>query len=332
MYIWYNFWYMMKIKDIILKNNILVAPMAGVTDRAFRETIYSISDIGVIFNEMVSAKAICYNDSKTLKMLLPFDGEDKYIRGIQLFGSDPMDFKKAIIKIRESNLKIDIIDINMGCPAPKIVKSGSGCFLLKDLSKIREIAESARSVWDKVLSFKIRIGISEDNINALEVAKILEESGADFITVHGRTYEGMFSSPINYSVIKKVKDELSIPVIFNGGIFTLEDANTAISKTGCDGIMLARGIMNNPFLGREIISQKYASKDELISLIKKHYLLNIKYAGEEIGTKEFRKNFIWYSKLFKGANNIRSKINELVDEKSFNTLLNELKDLELKRE
>lgn len=322
----------LKIKDIVLKNNILVAPMAGVTNRAFREAIYSVSDIGVVFNEMVSAKAICYNDSKTLDMLLPFDGEDEYIRGIQLFGSDPIDFKNAIIKIRESNLKIDIIDINMGCPAPKIVKSGSGCFLLKDLFKIREIAESVRSVWDKVLSFKIRIGISEDNINALEVAKILEDAGADFITVHGRTYEGMFSSPINYAVIKEIKSKLSIPVIFNGGIFTLEDANLAISKTGCDGIMLARGIMNNPFLGRGIILEKYANKLEIIDLMKKHYLLNIKYYGEEVGTKEFRKNFIWYSKLFKGANNTRAKIGELIDEKSFNTLLNELKDLELKRD
>lgn len=317
---------------IRLKNNLMIAPMAGITDMAYRNLQYEISDIALVFNEMVSAKALSYNDEKTWKMLEPFYDEDKRIRGIQLFGNEPKDFEEAIKKIKESKLKIDIIDINAGCPAPKVTKNGSGCFLLKDLEKLKKIAESCRSSWDKILSFKIRIGINEKNINALEVCKILEDANIDYITVHGRTYEGMFDAPINFNIIKKIKENSNIPIIFNGGIFTVSDAVNAIKKTNADGIMLARGANFNPFLAKNILNLKEEKidKEELISIIEMHFKFNIKYIGEERGSKEFRKNLIWYSKFFKNSNFLRSKVCELKNEESFKFFLNELKKLEIK--
>lgn len=317
---------------IKLKNNVMIAPMAGITDRSYRNLQYKISDIALVFNEMVSAKALSYDDEKTWKMIEPFFGEEKRIRGIQLFGNDSKDFEKAIKKIKESKLKIDIIDINAGCPAPKVTKNGSGCFLLKDLEKLKKIAEVCRNAWEKILSFKIRIGINEKNINALEVCKILEDANIDYITVHGRTYEGMFDSPINFNIIKEIKENSNIPIIFNGGIFTLQDAIDAFEKTNADGIMLARGANFNPFLAKNILNLKEEkiNKEELISIIKMHFEFNIKYLGEERGSKEFRKNLIWYSKFFKNSNFLRSKVAELKNEESFKIFLDELKKLEIK--
>lgn len=322
-------------KQIELKNNIFIAPMAGITDRAFRQINYEIGNVGLIFNEMVSAKAICYKDNKTLDMLKPFDGEEKIVRGMQLFGSDELDFKKAAEIISEDkDLKIDILDINMGCPAPKVVKTGSGCFLLKDLEKVRNIAKNVREVWPGILSFKIRIGIDEENVNALEVCKILEEEGADFITIHARTYEGMFNAPVNYDIVRKIKEKANIPIIFNGGIFKTEDIKKAIDETNADGVMLARGAFLNPFLLLEISNNlsedESEKKEKLINIIKKHFSLNIKYLGEQKGAKEFRKNLIWYSKFFKESNKLRSEIASLVDEKSFNKFEEILNNLDFK--
>lgn len=317
---------------IELPNNVIIAPMAGITDRSFRNLQYNLSNISLVFNEMVSAKALSYDDEKTWDMLKPFDGEEKRNRGIQLFGSDPEDFAEAIKKIKEKKLNIDIIDINAGCPAPKITKSGSGCFLLKDLENLREIAKRSRAVWDKILSFKIRIGIDEKNIIALDICKILEEEGIDFITIHARTYEGKFYSDVNYEEIKKVKENIKIPIFFNGNIFKFEDAKKALEKTNADGIAIARGAYSNPFLARDILSEKdkKISKSELLKVIEMHFKLNIKYLGEERGTKEFRKNLIWYSRFFSRSNVLRSKISELKDEKSFEIFLSEMKKLEMK--
>lgn len=328
-----------KDRKIKLKNNIIIAPMAGITDRAFRQINYEISDIALIYNEMVSAKAIVYKDEKTLNMLKAFEGEDKKIRGIQLFGDDPKDFKNAILEIKkrekEGLFNIDIIDINMGCPAPKVVKNGAGCFILKSLKLVEEIAKEARSAWDKVLGFKIRIGINEDSINAKEVCKILEKEGADYIIIHARTYEGMFSAEPNYDIVREIKNEANIPIIYNGGIFSKEDAASAFEKTNADGICIARGAFLNPYLVSELLpkdedANKEDKKEKLIKQIRRHFELNLKYLGEERGATEFRKNLIWYSKAFEGSNVLRSKISLLKDKESFKIFDEELKKLKLK--
>lgn len=338
-----------KNKKIKLKNNIIVAPMAGITDRAFRQINYEISDIALIYDEMVSAKAVVYKDQKTLNMLKAFEGEDERIRGIQLFGDDPKDFKNAILEIKqrekEGLLNIDIIDINMGCPAPKVVKNGAGCFILKNLKLASEIAKEARSVWNKVLGFKIRIGISEESINAKEVCKILEKEGADYIIIHARTYEGMFSAEPNYDIVREIKNEANIPIIYNGGIFSKEDAASAFEKTNADGICIARGAFLNPYLVSELApkdkdknkkenkenKEKKEKKEKLIKQIRRHFELNVKYLGEKRGATEFRKNLIWYSKAFEGSNVLRSKISLLKDKESFKIFDEELKKLNLKK-
>ena len=236
----------LKIGNLELKNNIILAPMAGVTDKPFR-IIYKEMGVGLTVTEMISSKAVYYHDNKT-KKLYNLDGEERPI-AIQLFGSD----LEAIKYATEEVSKIaDIIDFNMGCPAPKIVKNGDGSKLLLDLDLVEKIVKTIRDNTDKPITFKTRKGWDEENIVATEAAKIIEKAGANAIIVHGRTRDEYYSGKADWNIIRKVKENVNIPVIGNGDIKTEEDAKRMFEETNVDGIMIGRASLGNPWIFRKI--------------------------------------------------------------------------------
>lgn len=304
----------MKIGNISLENNIFLAPMAGVTDLAFR-TICKEMGAGLVYTEMVSSKGLYYNDVKT-KKITNISEEERPV-AIQIFGSDA-DIMANVIK-EKINLRndIDIIDINMGCPAPKIVKNGDGSALLKEPCSVREIVREVVKVSTKPVTVKIRKGWNASNINAVEIAKIVEEEGANAITIHGRTKDMFYSGEADWDVIKDVKQNVSIPVIGNGDIFNAEDGIRMFEYTNCDAIMIGRGARGNPWIfknilelmeGKEII---YPTNEEKIKKIVEHlnFLCGIK--GEHIGVREMRKHINWYIKGMKNASQLKNQVNKI---------------------
>ena len=225
-----------KIGNVEINNNILLAPMAGITDKAFRKICKKYGDIGLVCSEMVSSKGMFYNDEKT-KDLIDTSGEERPI-AIQIFGSEPEIMAKAAIKVSEF---ADIIDINMGCPAPKVVKNGDGSKLLMNLKLVEDIVKAVVQAVEKPVTVKLRKGWNNDNIVAVEAAKIIEQAGASAITIHGRTRDEYYSGKVDLDIIKQVKEAVKIPVIGNGDIKTAEDAKKMFDYAGVDGIMLRKG-------------------------------------------------------------------------------------------
>ncbi|HCX03208.1 MAG TPA: tRNA dihydrouridine synthase DusB [Clostridiales bacterium] len=316
----------MNIGTLQLKNNIFVAPMAGITDTAFR-TICSEMGAGLLFTEMISAKGLYYNDTKT-KELMNIEDKNRPM-GIQLFGSEPDIFVEVIEKYINNNERIDLIDLNLGCPAPKIVKNGDGSALMKNPDLIGEIVYKIKRVANKPVTAKIRAGWDEDSINAVKVGKIIQEAGADALTVHGRHRQQFYSGKADWDVIKEVKENLNIPVIGNGDIFTVEDAKGMEKKTGCDGIMLARGILGNPWLIKSL-SNIYNNEEievtskEKLHMILRHFELIEKYKGRRRAILEMRKHTGWYIKGMENAAKIRDRINKVKEKKEFEKILKEL--------
>ena len=305
----------LKIGNVELENNLILAPMAGVTDLPFRLITKKYGKPGLICNEMVSSKAICYKDEKTNNML---ETENEHPISMQIFGSDVESMGLAAEFV---SAKCDILDINMGCPAPKVVKNGDGSKLLLNLGLAEKIIEEVVKKSSKPVTVKVRKGWDKANIVIEDIAKIVERAGADAIVVHGRTRDEFYSGKVDLDSIKRVKEIVSIPVIGNGDINSEEDAKKMFEYTKCDGIMIGRGCLGNPWIFDRI---KYylengekletVSDEEKIRVLKEHFELLLKYKGEYTATREIRKNIAWYVKGMPNASRFKANIN-LIDSK-----------------
>lgn len=303
----------MKIGNIELKNNVFLAPLAGFTDLPFR-LICKEQGAGLVFTEMVSAKGMYYNDEKT--HILTTTHENERPVAMQIFGSDPKIMSTIVEEKLNQREDIAIIDINMGCPAPKIVKNNDGCALMRNPNLVEKILKAIVKVSNKPITIKIRKGYDDDNINGVEIAKIAESCGVSGLTIHARTREMFYSGLADWDYIKKVKEELSIPVIGNGDIFRPEDAINMLEHTGCDGLLIGRGSMGNPWIFKRILNlidgkpDKEPSMEEIIHLCIRHLDMACEYKGERVGINEMRKHISYYLKGLKKSSEIRNLINK----------------------
>lgn len=304
---------MLKIGNVELNNNIILGPMAGLTDRPFR-IICEKYNPGLVVTEMVSSKALFYDDSKT-KLLLNTKDEKRPI-SVQIFGSDIESMKYATEYLCKNKIA-DIIDINMGCPAPKVTKNGDGSKLLLDLDKVYEIVKAVVEVSTVPITVKIRKGWDQDHIVAVEAAKIIEKAGASAITIHGRTRSEFYSGNADWDIIRLIKEAVNIPVIGNGDVKTPEDAKKMIDETQCDGVMISRGSLGNPWIFEQVNDYLENGKYREISLEEKeqnllqHIELEVEEKGENTAIKEMRKHVCYYIKGEKDASEFRNRVNHL---------------------
>ena len=302
------------------RSSVFLAPMAGVTDRAFRQIAIE-QGAGLTYTEMVSAKGLEYGNQKTALLISPADNEDFF--GVQLFAGEPSPLKQSIAELQEKYPAISVFDINMGCPAPKITENGEGSALMKDPVKASALIKAAVSVSKIPVTVKFRKGWDDKNINAVEFAKMAQDCGAAAVTVHGRTREQFYSGKSDNSIITAVKQAVRIPVIGNGDIFCAQDALRMFSETGCDAIMVARGAQGNPFIFREILQiidtgQEPAppTDEEKAKTLLRQAKLTVADKGEYLAMRQLRKHASWYLKGIKNAARFRDaavKMNTLED-------------------
>ncbi|KAB3533807.1 tRNA dihydrouridine synthase DusB [Alkaliphilus serpentinus] len=321
----------MKIGNVTLEKNVFLAPMAGVTDLPFRLLCMEMG-CGMVYTEMVSSRGIYYKDSKTEELLKIHEREKPV--AIQIFGSEPKVMAMAADYLNDrENI---ILDINMGCPAPKIVKNGDGSALMKTPKLAGEIVKEVVKASIKPVTVKIRKGWDESNINAVEMAKAMEANGATAITVHGRTRDQFYTGEADWDIIAEVKNSVGIPVIGNGDVFSLDDGIKLLDYSGCDGIMIGRGAQGNPWIFKEISTFVETGEiippptlEERINIILKHMALVVEAKGEYIAIREMRKHISWYMKGYKNSAQLRNLVNKISTQREMeNTLLRYLDNIE----
>nr|WP_296010119.1 tRNA dihydrouridine synthase DusB [uncultured Blautia sp.] len=303
----------LKIGNVLLENNLILAPMAGVTDLPFR-LLCKEQGAGLICTEMVSAKAI-YFKNKNTESLMEIDKRERPV-SLQLFGSEPDLMAEIARQIEPRNF--DILDINMGCPVPKVVNNGEGSALMKNPKLVHEIVSKVSRAIQKPVTVKIRKGFTEDSVNAVEIAKILEDAGAAAVAVHGRTREQYYSGQADWEIIRKVKEAVSIPVIGNGDVDSPQKAEALVKETGCDGIMIGRAVQGNPWLFSRILHYQKTGEvlpgqgmEEVKEMILRHAKMQLKYKGDYTGMREMRKHVAWYTTGMPHSASVRRMVNEV---------------------
>ncbi len=324
----------LRVGGVELPNNLILAPMAGVTDLPFR-ILCKEQGAGLLCMEMVSAKAILYKNKNT-EELMEIHPEENPV-SLQLFGSDPDIMAEIASQIEER--PFDLLDINMGCPVPKVVKNGEGSALMLQPKLAGEIIGKMAKAIKKPLTVKIRRGFDEEHINAVEMAKIAEANGVAMIAVHGRTREQYYSGKADWDIIRQVKEAVKIPVIGNGDLHTLEDVNAMYEQTGCDGFMIARGAQGNPWIFSQILANAgydvhmnprkaddlvtKPTRQQVAATILRHGELLMKYKGEYIGMRELRKHAAWYTQGYPNSSRLRDTINHVETYEQLNALIGE---------
>ncbi len=317
------------IGNVTLANNLILAPMAGVTDQPFR-ILCREQGCGLLVTEMVSAKAILYNNRNT-KELLAVSDEERPI-AVQLFGSDPEIVAAMAHRIEDG--PYDLIDLNMGCPVPKVVNNGEGSALMREPKQVEALLSALVKAVNKPVTVKFRKGFDDDHVNAVEIARIAESCGVAAVAVHGRTREQFYSGKADWDIIRQVKEAVQIPVIGNGDIFTPQDAKRMLEETGCDGLMIARGARGNPWIFRRIAH--YLDTGELLpqpdarevgTMILRHARMQAELKGEALGMKEMRKHIAWYTAGLRGSAALRRQCNTLETLAELEKMLAEVKSL-----
>ena len=315
----------MKIGNFQIDNEVFLYHMAGVTDLPFR-TICKEKGCGMLYTEMINAKALCYDDENTKKMLNLED--DGHPVAVQIFGSDPEYMGKAASIMNQYTN--DILDINMGCPAPKVIKNGDGSALMRNPKLAAEVLTAVVKNSEKPVTLKIRKGWDDNSVNALEIAKIAEECGISALAIHGRTREQFYSGKADWDIIAEIKQSINIPVIGNGDVFDVQDAVNMLEKTKCDAIMIGRGSQGNPWIFNRINHYMKTGEvlpeptlEEKISTAIKHMNLAVAEHGEYVAVREMRKHIGWYLKGLKNSAKYRDQINKITDYKEVISMLEE---------
>ena len=315
----------MKIGNVQLDNEVFLSPMAGVTDLPFR-IICKEKGCGMLYTEMINAKALCYDDENTKKMLRM--DKDEHPVAVQIFGSDPEFMGKAAIIMNQ--YPNEILDINMGCPAPKVIKNGDGSALMRNPKLAAEVLTAVVKNSEKPVTLKIRKGWDDDSVNAVEIAKIAEECGISALAIHGRTREQFYSGKADWDIIAEIKQAINIPVIGNGDVFEVEDAVNMLEKTKCDAIMIGRGAQGNPWIFNRINHYMKTGEilpeptlEEKITTAIRHMNLAVAEHGDYVAVREMRKHIGWYLKGLKNSAKYRDQINKITDYKEVIAMLEE---------